>query len=184
MKKWILLFIAGLLLVACNPKIVSYQNPRAAYRTFESYRLVSPKVDNNQLDSETASIFTKIKEEIEGQMSRRNYQLSSARPDLTLRYEVTSGTSVQTNVQQSFNFPGQTVNSRTITQSSLLLELLDQKNKLVWQGSYDLRQERKEKKVNRVIENAIGRIFTTYPYAAGNNQPIDSLTTYNRKKNK
>lgn len=183
MKKW-LIPVLSVLIIGCNPKVVSYQNPKASYSTFETYRVVSPKIDNNQIDKETVTIFNTIRGTIEGQMSKRGYSLSSISPDLTLRYELTSGTRVQTSTQQSPFFRAPMVNSQTIIESFLLLELYNQKQKLVWQGSYDLKQERKERKATIVVENAIARIFTTYPYKALESQPDPSLTIYEKKKKK
>ena len=101
-------------------------------------------------------------------MNRRGYQTSNVNPDLTLRYEVTSNTRVEINSNQvnPYFYQPFPVTTRTIYQSTLLLELFDSNNKLVWQGSYDLKQEKKEKKVSKAINRAIGYIFTTYPYRA------------------
>lgn len=180
MKKWLiipLLFLAG-----CNPKVVSYLNSKSNFRSFETYRIVSPKVDNNKIDREMSFVFDAIKQNITDEMSRRNYEQSSVSPDLTLRYELTSGTRTETTRQQSFYYPVYNLNTRTIHEAVLLLELYDQRNKLVWQGSYDLDQERKEKRANKVIATAIAKIFTTYPHVALSNEADPTLTEYVKKK--
>lgn len=183
MKKWLcLLMIVSF--VGCSPKVVSYLNPKSNYKSFETYRLVSPKFDNKQVEGETSYIYDIVQENITAEMEKRSYQVSSISPNLTLRYELTSGTKVE--VRQSSNpyDPFFRVNSRTIHEAIILLELFDQRNKLVWQGSYNLNQERKEKRVNKVISNAIARIFTTYPHKALTSKQDPSLTIYEKKKKK
>lgn len=112
-------------------------------------------------------------------MARRGYEESSVTPDLTLRYEVTSNTRVEINNSQvnPYFYQPFPITTRTIYQSILLLELFDSNKKLVWQGSYDLRQEKKEKKVAKAINRAVGYIFTTYPYRALSGEADESLKT-------
>lgn len=178
MFKWISILL--IFLIGCSQRIVSYTNPKSKYQSFETYRMVSPKLDN-KLSNETSLAYELIKENITKEMERRDYLLSSVAPDLTLRYEIASSTRVETNTSQSAFFPTFQVTSRTIHEGVLLLELYDKNKKLVWQGSYDLDQERKEKRMVRVIENAIGRIFTTYPYRALQRAPDNTLTEFKKK---
>ena len=180
MSRWMVIFC--FLVSSCGQKIVSYTNPKANYSSFETYRMVSVKADNSNLGKESILVYDLIKENIESEMTRRNYEKSTVSPNLTLRYELTSSTRVQTNTNQSLLYPGFTVNNRTIHEAVLLLEMFDQSKRLVWQGSYDLNQERKEKKIKKVIDNATGKIFTTYPYKAGERNPDPSLTEFKRSK--
>ena len=180
MYKWIVFFLL-MGLSGCSQRIISYVNPKASFRSFETFRVVSPKLDN-KLSSESNGVYELIRENIGAEMSRRNYVESSVSPHLTLRYELASSTRVETNNnQQPFGFQTWPVNSRTIHEAVLLFELFDQRKKLVWQGSYDLNQERKEKRVKKVITNAVGKIFTTYPYRALQQSPDESLTEFNRR---
>ena len=175
MKIWYLVF---LLAFGCSPRIVTYVNERAGFNTFESYRLVSSQLESKNVSPENTQIFDMIKENIHYQMGRRNYKSSNISPDLLLRYEITSNTRVETStVQDPFFITPPQVNSRMIYESVLLLELYNQNQKLVWQGSYDLRQQRKEKRTSRAIKKAIGYIFTTYPYQALSDDVVDELKT-------
>jgi hypothetical protein len=184
MNKWSLVFI--ILLSGCNPKVVSYLNPKAQFKQFETYRIVTTKADSKNITPENTLVFDLIKENIHNQMNTRSYEQSNISPDLTLRYEVTSSARVESNNNQNspFYYQPYQITSRTIYESIILLELFDAKQKLVWQGSYDLRQEKKEKRVSRAIEKAIGFIFTTYPYRAKSNQVDESLKTFEKKKKK
>lgn len=175
MRLWI---ITLLLLTGCSQKIVSYVNEKAAFKSFESYRLVSAKSDSKNVTPENTLIFDLIKENIRSQMDRRDYKLSNVSPDLTLRYEVTSSTRVENTNPGDPRFfnPAFPINTRTIYESIILLEIVDQKKKLVWQGSYDLRQLKKEKKASKAIEKSIGQVFTTYPYKALSGDIHDELT--------
>lgn len=179
MKKWFLL--ALIITSSCNPKVVSYLNPKAKFSQFETYRLVSTKADSKNIQPENTLVFDLIRNSIQKEMDRRSYSISSITPDLTLRYEVTSSTRVENDTNQVAPYFTPQVNTRTIYESILLIELYDQRKKLVWQGSYDLRQQRKEKKAARAIEKAVGSIFTTYPYRANTKEVDDSLKSFDNK---
>lgn len=182
MKKWRLLII--FFAFSCNPKIVSYLNPKAKFVEFETYRLVSSKLESKNVTADNSMILDLIKQNIHEQMKVRSYAQSNITPDLTLRYEITSSTRVENRNNQinPYSFPQYQINSRTIYESVLLLELLDSREKLVWHGSYDLSQEKKEKKMTRAIEKAVGHIFTTYPYRALTKDPDVALKTIEKKK--
>lgn len=177
MKKWLIITLIAT--AGCNPKIVSYINPKAKFSEFETYRLVSTKAISKNITPENNLIFDMIMKSINNEMKKRAYEVSNVSPDLTLRYEVTSSTRVETNTNQIAPYPQ--VNSRTIYESILLIELYDHKKKLVWQGSYDLKQQRKEKKASRLIEKAVGHIFTTYPYRAKSGEVDETLKTIDKK---
>ena len=183
MKKWSLLFI--IVTFGCNPKVVSYLNPKAKFGQYETYRIVSAKLESKNVTPENTLILDLIKENIHKQMQVRAYERSNISPDLTLRYEIASSTRVENRTSQNnpYYFPQYQINSRTIYESVLLLELLDTNQKLVWQGSYDLRQEKKEKKASRAIEKAVGYIFTTYPYRALSKDIDEALKTFDKKDN-
>jgi len=169
-------------LFGCSNRIVSYINPNSAFKSFATYRMVNPKLDNSQLANNLNPVFHTIKSAISEEMSKRGYELSAAAPDLTLRYELASATRVQTNMNQDPFSPFSRVTSTTIHEAVLLLELYAINKKLIWQGSYDLRQERKEKNIVRVLNDAVAKIFTSYPYRANNAQPDLSLTAFKKKK--
>ncbi len=181
MKKWPLLLI--IIALGCNPKVVSYLNPKAKFGEFETYRIVSAKLESKNVSPDNTLILDLIKENIHKQMQTRSYEQSNISPDLTLRYEITSSTRVENRNNQTnpFYYPQYQINSRTIYESVLLLELLDTNQKLVWQGSYDLRQEKKEKKASRAIEKAVGYIFTTYPYRALSKNADEALKSLEKK---
>jgi len=180
MYKWTGIIVL-IMLTGCSQRIITYLNPKANFQTFETYRLVSPKLNNKASDA-TAGVYTMVKENITKEMTKRDYLPSSVSPDLTLRYELSSSTRVETSTSQSFYYPAFQVNTRTIHEAVLLFELFDQNNKLVWQGSYDLNQERKEKRVRKVIQNAVARIFTTYPYKALQKSPDISLQEFKKQQ--
>jgi len=179
MNKWISLILL-VILSGCSQRIISFNNPKSKYQSFETYRIVNPKLKNRPSD-ETTLVYDLIVEKITSEMNKRDYTKSAVAPDLTFRYELTSSTRVETTTTQSLYFPAIQVNSRTIHEAVLLFELFDQNKKLVWQGSYDLNQERRERRIRKVIENAVGRIFTTYPYRALQKNPDPSLTEYKQK---
>ena len=56
----------------------------------------------------------------------------------------------------------------------LLLEIKERKTrKLVWQGSLDLKYSKKSSNSNlELLKNTLFKIFKTYPYIAGNEEPV------------
>ncbi len=188
MKKWLFLFTI-ISILGCSQKVISYLDNDARFEQFESFRIVSVKLEGRKVAPESNQIFEEIKAQIINQMLVRSYEQSNITPDLTLRYELSSSSrSEQNNNNNAFNntigFPGYNgISSRTIHESILILELYNSNKKLVWQGSYDLKQQRKEDKTSKVIQNAIEQIFTTYPYEAGSRKINPELTITKRKKN-
>ena len=177
-----LIALAIVPLFGCSSKVVSYVNSKSNFKSFATYRMVNPKVDKSQLADDSNLVFQTIKSAISEEMSKRSYKPSAVSPDLTLRYELASTTRVQTNaVRDPFN-PFSQFTSNTIHEAVLLLELYDIKKKLIWQGSYDLRQERREKRMTKVINNAVAKIFTSYPYKANDHRPDPSLMEFKKKK--
>ncbi|WP_420318860.1 DUF4136 domain-containing protein [Ekhidna sp.] len=174
MKNWTTIIVL-LVLSGCAPKVISYLNENSKFETFESYRIVSAKAESKNVNAMNTQIFDLIKENITKEMEKRSFINSNVSPDLILRYEVTSSARTESNSTRDPFYPVYRINSRTIYESIILLELLDKNKKLVWQGSFDLRQERKEKKASKAIEKAIGYIFTSFPYRALSDQPDESL---------
>lgn len=175
-----------IVLTGCSQKVVSFLDDAARFETFESYRIVSASISSEKQNSSETAIYNIIIAELSKEMDKRNYELSSVDPDLTLRYELASVVNTPTNTNRisPFNLSPQ-LSSRTIYEYVLLLELKDDKNKLVWQGSYDLNQQRKETKTAKVFQKAIGETFTTYPYEAANAAKQERLMKVEKKeKNK
>ena len=180
MKKCAVLLV--ILMASCSPKVVSYLNPKSKFGRYETYRIVTAKAASKNVSPDNTLIFDSIRENIQSEMDRRSYKLSNVSPDLTLRYEVTSSTRTETNTNQSGLYFNPQIASRVIYESVLIVELLSQNKKLVWQGSFDLSQQKKEKKLSAAIEKAVGYIFTTYPYRALSTREDESLKTFERKK--
>lgn len=179
MKKWLALLLV--ILASCSPKTVSYVNTKARFGDYETYRIVTAKAESENLDASNNQVLDMIKANIREQMKLRDYVESNIDPDLVLRYEITSSTRTETRSSSTYLYTPR-LDIRTIHESILLLELLNRNNKLVWQGSYDLKQEKKEQKTSRAIKNGIGYIFTTYPYRAKTRQPDEALTTFEKVK--
>ncbi len=180
MKKWLLLTFV--IASSCSPKVVSYVNPKANFSQFETYRMVTTKAESKNISPENTLVFDMIRKSINDEMAKRSYIISNISPDLTLRYEVTSSTRVENSTNQIGPYYAPQVNTRTIYESIILVELYDSRKKLVWQGSFDLRQERKEKKASKAIKKAVGHIFTSYPYRASSAEIDESLKTIDNKK--
>ncbi len=169
-------------LFGCNQKIVHFLNQDSNFGAFESYRLVNVKINKSELSAEGTQLLDLIESQINYHMQEvRNYISVKKNPDLILRYELVSNTSAQVNQNNTnyyYQFRSSTV--QIVYESIILLELMHN-NKLVWQGSYDLRQSNRQEKITRTVKEAIDLIFTTYPYRASSNEADPSLSTIKKK---
>ena len=160
MAKWISLF-AILLLTSCSARVISFVNESAFDPNKSTFLLLNFKNNEKQLSAEGQS----LKEQIEGNVLREMSllgfkQVSRKKPDLLLRYELISSLRTRTDVNQIAFSPYSQITTRTLQESALLIELLDEENrKLVWQGSVDLKQYTKKRKEREALAAAITNIF-------------------------
>ncbi|MEQ9404995.1 MAG: DUF4136 domain-containing protein [Cyclobacteriaceae bacterium] len=179
------LFILLILLSSCKANVVNYLNDKARFENFDSYSIVNVKINKRQIAPEATKLMSSIETYIKGQMeTKRSYVPSNIDPDLIVRYELVSNTrsDLSSNNYRSnpiYN-PNPVLNTRVIYESVILIEMYNGKT-LVWQGSYDLTQSRKDERNEKSIKKAIDLIFTTYPYKAGQSQPDPTLTSYPKK---
>lgn len=161
------------LLLGCGVRVIQYVNDRAPFAQYEDYVLVGLKGKN--VGSDPSNLLIRIEGQIHEEMQRRDYKVSDT-PDLILRYEVVASTKTETRNSNYLYGPIFMPNSRTITESVILLEMTDAKTKkLVWQASLDLREHNKITKKKDVLKSALINIFNTYLYRAGNGQPDQNL---------
>ncbi|MEM6831796.1 MAG: hypothetical protein AAF551_14895, partial [Bacteroidota bacterium] len=142
------LLVICVLFASCTPRVVHFLNSNVSYQDLNTYRLVNVKVNKRNLSREAAQLLDLIESSIQFQMSdKRMYEVSNVSPDLILRYEFISNTNSQVTQNTGFfQFPS--TNIQTVYESVILLELLHDK-KLVWQGSYDMRQSRRTEKSSK-----------------------------------
>jgi hypothetical protein len=127
---------------------------------------------------EKAPIIVDLENAINAEMASRGYLEVHRNSDLKLRYEVVAN---QTNNYNSINqspYYRQTVynqsyflnspfNYRQFTESILLIEVKNEKTeKILWQGSLDLRFSQRAKDTNEIVVSAVKLIFDTYPFTA------------------
>ncbi len=180
MKNGLLIFTTALLL-SCSPKVVTYTNSKARFQNFSSYQMVNVKIGKRKLPAEATELLGIIESRIRMEMEeKRNYVSSNIDPDLILRYELASNTRTERDNTNNSVFYAPSLNSRVIYESVILIELLENK-RLIWQGSYDLNQSRREARNETTVNKAISLIFTTYPYKAGEAKPDPSLTSKKKK---
>lgn len=165
-KKAYLPLLVLSLLIGCSPKAIFFVNEKAYDRQSETYFLVIPKIEKNlkEQPNESRSLYAHLEELIKSEMQRKGYQYSTINPDLTLRYEITSSTRTESNTFRDPFRPTFQVSTRTIREGVLWIEAYNAKNKIVWQGSYNLNPARKEKRLQEVLKNAVFKIVETYPF--------------------
>lgn len=164
-----------------SPKVVRFVNDELDFSQYQTFRLINYKSDDKSYDAEGLAFFTHVEEAIVQNMTGKGYE-KAPKADLTARYEIVSTTITETNrnydpyrYNRSLYYPTSNPwNDIKRTEAVILIELRDRKQKkLVWQGSLDLRYSKKtDPKVT--LTESIDRIFTTYPYQAGSNEPVIS----------
>ena len=141
------------------------------------------KINNADISNTGQEIIRSIESSIISEMKRRDYK-GQKEPDLIVRYELISNqqTDVNVNNMGMFNpmfnpmFPFQNINVRTFLESALLIEIINlSNNKAIWHASVDMKDYRKEKNMDKIIQMAVTSIFNTYPYRAGNRMQDQSL---------
>ncbi len=170
-----------MLFLSCSQNVVTYTNSKAKFQNFSSYQIVNVKIGKRKLPAAATELLGTIESQIRIEMEeRRNYVSSNVKPDLILRYELASNTRTGSNTRNNALLQGPSFGSNVIYESVILIELLENK-RLIWQGSYDLNQSRREARNENTINKAISLIFTTYPYKAGIAEPDLSLTSKKKK---
>lgn len=181
-----ILTLVAIILISCSASnVIQYIDEEANFKNYHTYKIINYKNDNKEYSSEGNAFVDSIEFYIDGQMRYRAYE-EAARPDLMVRYELISGVESDVDYNNSNFYGGRTFYSpfydpyyygpretRHI-EGILLLEIKERKTKkLVWQGSLDLKYSKKKKDSNLgLMQDAIITIFETYPYMAGNPNPI------------
>lgn len=178
------LVVLGLLVVlsSCTSyKVVTFTNDGSRFDNYYNYSLEYLKTRVDQENQKKPEVVLKLEKAMHQQMTDRKYSLVNRQPDLLLRYEIISNQRTEYDIdnysyrRSIFNPYGYYygINERNFTESILLLELKDaDTNKVVWQGSLDLRYSRKSKKTDDLIQDAVIKIFDTYLYTAGSAVPL------------
>jgi len=171
--------LLAIILSSCAPpRVIQFLNENLDFSEYQTYRMINYKSNDKSFSVTGSAIFNRLETAIDSNLTVRNYQMADE-PDIVVRYEIISTIETQTNNQRydpynssSYYFSppyNYNNNAKKITQGVLLIEFRDKKKKkLIWQGSLDLKFSKKSTPAD-VITAAVDRIFTTYPYQAGNN---------------
>lgn len=172
MIRWLVVVV---ILSSCGPRIIHFVNEDARLKDFQSYVIVALKGQNVGEAPDQAAVFRRIESYISDEMTRRGYSKDNQNPDLVLRYEIVSGTRTERqNNNMSFYYVPPT--NRQIIESIILIEMTDfNAKKLVWHASLDLREHSRLTKRKDPLQAAFAKMFDTYLYRAGSNQPDPSL---------
>ena len=187
-KTSITILLFTLVIWSCKgPQVISFTNPAADFGTFNTYRIVSPREGEPSAETDTSSINKEIENLIKSEVEVRGYKYNR-RADVRVQYNFIANnkTDIDVNpdpyyrrsVYSPYNNPYRyyEVRSRNFYEAILLIELKNTKTaKTVWQGSLDLRYTKKIENKSDILPNAISKIFDTYPFKAGSNEPLFPL---------
>lgn len=173
-----------LILSSCAPKALTYLNEEGVkFQNFQTYRIVNTKLDRTNLSKEGREIIDIVEAALRNKMNERGYEESNLGPDLILRYDIS--TNRQTETSTNFSPYGPPVTSRTFLESLIIVDLTDAgREKMFWQGSYDLKQQSKQLKKEQATEDAISEIYYSFPYKAGEAKPDPALADWKAGRKK
>ena len=173
-----------LLLSSCAPKALTYLNEEdVKFQNFRTYRIINTKLDRTNLSKEGREIIDLVEASLRNKMNERGYEESNLGPDLILRYDIS--TNRRTESTTNYTPYGPPVTSRTFLESLIIVDLTDtRRDKMFWQGSYDLRQQSKQLKKEQATEDAINEIYYSFPYRAGQAKPDPELADWKAGRKK
>jgi hypothetical protein len=143
---------------------------------FSTYHIENIKAER-AASQEKAPIIIDLENAIRSEMTARGYLEASRNAELKLRYEIvanqTNNYSLnqspyrrQTFYSQSY-FLNSPFNFREFTESILLIEIRNARTeKILWQGSLDMKFSQRSKDTKEIVLNAVKLIFDTYPFKA------------------
>ena len=183
-KRYLLVVISFFSLASCKgPQVVSFVNPRVDFGEFSTYRIIYPEDGPNKKNYDSASVFDDIDRLVHEEMAARGYE-KSTRSDLRVQYDFISNNQTDVDitpdyysrrpVYSPYDYPynSYTIRQRNFYEAILLIEIKNRAAKTVWQGSLDLKYTKKTKDKKGILPEAVGKIFQSYPYRAGSNQPV------------
>ena len=165
-----------IIITGCNTiKVISHQTPGTDFGLFSSYLVENP-LQRKYAPKQNYAGYEELEAAIKSHMDKHGYTESKS-PDLILRYRVIIDPIVEYQSNRynryNYNYPGNyNLERRTYNEGILLIELRNSNTrKVVWQGSLDLKVN-KRKRSKEVVMESVGMIFDQYPYNAGNSEPV------------
>lgn len=181
MKSCFLLFAAFSFFSGCaGYNVVHFTNDQFDFGNFYSFRLENLKTKQADSTIQKPPIIIQLEEALIAEMRERDYKREEVGADLVLRYEIITNNRSELDmnpypVRQAWFFPYGyyfDMNERNFTESILLLEIkLPETQKIIWQGSLDMRYSKRSKKSDNIVIDAVDKIFDTYRYKAGSAEP-------------
>lgn len=174
MSKWLVTVL--IIFTSCSPRVIHFVNDDSAFKDYFTYHIVNFKVPTGGLSPKGQELINTLEAAFKFELERRAYTFEKKSPDVLLRYELIANTETRTNVNRSPFSALVEVDTRSIKQSALLLELTDRETKkLIWQSSVDLKQYNKKTKSLESLDGVITRLFNTYLYRAGQSKKDPTL---------
>ncbi len=161
--------IVLLISASCSPKVIQFVNSESSFTTYKSFGITNLKSTNN-LSPEGKEVYSFIENQINEELTRRDYVMNNEDPDIVVRYELIANQRNEVNPSyNTFNptFPTYRYSFRTVLESALLMELFDAGNKkLIWQASLDLKKQSGKTTREEILKDAVTKLFNTYLYRA------------------
>jgi len=180
------------LLSGCKSiEVMSFYSQGADFSDYYTFTVEDPLAKNNDYSVKGAESQQLIINAIASEMEQRGYEYVEQRHDLIVSYVIVLDNKIDYDVNRYNSFYGRrsiyydsfgnpyfyrynTVSAREYKEGTLIIEIKQRKKKkLVWQGSVDLRiNKRSKKSKDQIVEETINLIFTEYPFEAGKDEPV------------
>ncbi len=164
---WVIILMSG-----CGTiKVVSHQTPNTNLSDYETYNII----DNENFSANNMQEKDKLEAAILKEMDSLGYNFQET-ADLQVNYQIILGSATDIRQDQRF-FPYRgnyyrynTVDVSYYHEGILLIEIKENvSRRIIWQGSLDLKYNRRSKS-KKSIQELIGLIFDTFP---GNEEVIE-----------
>lgn len=177
--KMIFLF-APMIFWSCRSfEVVSHYNENTDFSAYQSFWVVNALKKKGAPEDSYAGL-EEVERAIKNEMGKRGYSLSE-NPDLFVTYRIILDPDLNYRVN-NYYYPYYNPYYRTpaygyvrrgkYNEGIMFIEMRDSKtNKVVWQGSLDLRVNRKNKSSD-VVAESVAMIFDEFPFVAGQKEPV------------
>jgi len=186
MRKYGWLLVWSALFSGCSgSKVITMTGPNAKFENYITYRIDHPPYPEDSLNNKAVQMKVKIDKIISTHLNSRGYS-QTEQADLVISYKLILDNKVDYDQNYSysrnrhnpyyFGYGYQDpyyFNERAYTEGTLLVEIReDYGNRVVWDGSLDLKYNQSKNKKTDPIANAFEMIFAEYYYVSGKHDPV------------
>jgi len=176
-----------ILLIALGCKsteVQSFYNESVDFGQFYTFKIINPLHRGNDFSEKGIEATENIENSIAHEMELKQYRYGT-RADLVVNYQIILDDKIEYRVNDyyspySYRYSGYpydpyySVSKKHFKEGVFMIEIKDQRNrKLLWQGSLDLKINKKYLKDSKsIISETVALILKDYPFVAGKSESL------------